>query len=108
MPAQLADPNYVKAGAVLPDMESFDAAFFGFSPREAAIMDPQHRHFLECAWEALENAGHVPERFDGAIGVFGGSGHNAYLPLQPADQSGARMRRSASSCCATPATTRTS
>ncbi len=79
-PADLADPNYVPVGAVLPDMEMFDAEFFGFSPREASIMDPQHRHFLECAWEALENAGHVPETFDGSIGVFGGSGHNAYMP----------------------------
>lgn len=79
-PAELADPNYVKSGAVLPDMEMFDAPFFGFSPREASVMDPQHRHFLECAWEALEDAGHVPEAFDGAIGVFGGSGHNAYMP----------------------------
>jgi acyl transferase domain-containing protein len=78
--AQLADPNYVKATAALPGMEMFDAAFFGFSPREAAVMDPQHRHFLECAWEALEDAGHTPERFGGAIGVFGGSGHNAYMP----------------------------
>lgn len=79
-PMALADPNYVKAGAVLPDMEGFDAPFFGFSPREASVMDPQHRHFLECAWEALEDAGHVPSRFDGSIGVFGGSGHNAYMP----------------------------
>ncbi|GIX23375.1 MAG: hypothetical protein KatS3mg122_0606 [Caldimonas sp.] len=79
-PAQLRDPNYVPVGAVLPDMEMFDAAFFGFSPREAAIMDPQHRHFLECAWEALENAGHMPSQFKGSIGVFGGSGHNAYMP----------------------------
>ena len=76
---QLQDPNYVKSGAVLPDMEMFDAPFFGFNPREASIMDPQHRHFLECAWEALENAGHTAERFTGAIGVFGGSGHNAYM-----------------------------
>ncbi len=42
-------------------------------------MDPQHRHFLECAWEALESAGCVPERFDGAIGVFAGCGMNTYL-----------------------------
>lgn len=79
-PALLKHPHYVKRGAVMPDMELFDAAFFGLSPREAAIMDPQHRHFLECAWEALENAAHVPSRFPGAIGVFGGSGHNAYMP----------------------------
>ncbi len=79
-PADLADPNYVPVGAVLPDMECFDAKFFGFSPREASIMDPQHRHFLEVSWQALENAGHMPEHFAGSIGVFGGSGHNAYMP----------------------------
>jgi phthiocerol/phenolphthiocerol synthesis type-I polyketide synthase E len=77
---ELANPQYVKAGTVLDDMEMFDAGFFGFTPRDASIMDPQHRQFLECAWEALESAGHVPARFGGAIGVFGGSGFNAYLP----------------------------
>ena len=77
--ATLADPSYVKACAVFDDLEMFDAGFFGLSPREAAIMDPQHRHFLECAWEALENAGHVPEAFPGAIGVLGGCGMNAYF-----------------------------
>jgi acyl transferase domain-containing protein/thioesterase domain-containing protein/acyl carrier protein len=76
----LTDPNYIKAGAPLDGVELFDAGFFGFSPREAAIMDPQHRHFLEVAWEALEDAGHVPESFTGRIGVFGGSGMNAYMP----------------------------
>src|SRR5690606_3916882 len=76
----LRQPNYVRRCAPLEDMECFDAALFGLSPRDAAIMDPQHRHFLECSWEALENAGHVPQRFDGAIGVFAGSGHNAYMP----------------------------
>src|SRR5688572_3148621 len=79
-PAVLADPNYIKVGAPLEGMELFDAGFFGFSPREAAIMDPQHRHFLEVAWEALEDAGHAPESFVGRIGVFGGSGMNAYMP----------------------------
>jgi acyl transferase domain-containing protein len=78
--ALLADPAYVKAGAPLPDMEWFDAALFGISPREAALMDPQHRHFLEVAWEALEDAGIDPRRARGAIGVYGGSGHNAYMP----------------------------
>ncbi|MBD9374616.1 amino acid adenylation domain-containing protein [Rhizobium sp. ARZ01] len=77
----LADPAYVRMAHVLPDMECFDAGFFGFSPREAAILDPQHRHFLECGWEALEDAGYVPERFDGRIGVFAGSGMQAYLPF---------------------------
>ena len=67
-------PNYVKRGVVLEDMEHFDASFFGFSPKDAAIADPQHRHFLECAWEALEDAGHPPENFRGWVGVFAGSG----------------------------------
>src|SRR4051812_21021092 len=53
----LNSPNYVKAGAVIDDIELFDAEFFGFSPREAEITDPQQRLFLECAWEALEKAG---------------------------------------------------
>lgn len=78
---RLADPNYVRVANVLPDMECFDAGFFGFSPREASILDPQHRHFLECGWEALEDAGYVPEKFDGRIGVFAGSGMQAYLPF---------------------------
>lgn len=76
---ELADPDYVKAAAVLEDIDKFDASFFGFSPRDAAIMDPQHRFFLECAWEAIENAGHTPENFPGPIGVFAGSGMNAYM-----------------------------
>jgi acyl transferase domain-containing protein len=77
--ATLGDARYVKACAPLDDMELFDAGFFGFSPKEASILDPQHRHFLECAWEALESAGHPPERFPGSIGVFAGCGMNAYF-----------------------------
>ncbi|HET8708357.1 MAG TPA: type I polyketide synthase, partial [Pseudomonadales bacterium] len=76
---QLLDPHYVKAGVVLENMEWFDAEFFGFSPKEAAIMDPQHRHFLETAWEALEDAGHPPEKFEGNIGVYAGCGMGAYF-----------------------------
>jgi acyl transferase domain-containing protein/thioesterase domain-containing protein len=75
----LANPDYVKRGSLLDDVPMFDASFFGLSPRDASIMDPQHRHFLECAWEALEDAGHPPRRFDGSIGVFAGSGMNTYL-----------------------------
>ena len=78
-PNILRDPNFVKAGAILEDIEMFDASFFGLSPKDAAIMDPQHRHFLECAWEALEHAGHAPERFQGSIAVYAGSGMNAYM-----------------------------
>lgn len=73
------NPDYVKAGAVLQDVEFFDASFFGFTPREAALLDPQHRIFLECAWEALEYAGYNPENYQGAIGVFGGCRMNTYL-----------------------------
>lgn len=76
----ISDPDYVRASLVLPDMEMFDADFFGFSKRDASVLDPQHRHFLECAWEAIEDAGHPPENFPGAIGVFGGCGMQAYLP----------------------------
>jgi len=77
---ELAHPHYVRTGPVFPNIAGFDAGFFGFSARDAAIMDPQHRHFLEVSWEALEDAGYDPARFDGNIGVFGGSGHNAYMP----------------------------
>ena len=79
--AKLADPNYVKAANIMPDMECFDAGFWGFSPKEASILDPQHRHFLECAYEAFEDAGHMPENFDGRVGVFAGSGMQAYMPF---------------------------
>ncbi|NET70058.1 MAG: polyketide synthase [Sphaerospermopsis sp. SIO1G2] len=72
-------PNYVKRGASLAGMADFDAKFFNLRPREAQVMDPQHRHFLECAWEALEDAAYDPDEFEGAIGVFGGSGHNIYF-----------------------------
>ncbi|MGB8845256.1 MAG: SDR family NAD(P)-dependent oxidoreductase, partial [Terracidiphilus sp.] len=75
----LANPDYVRRAAILEDVPLFDAAFFGFSPRDASIMDPQHRHFLECAWEALEDAAHPPQQFPGSIGVFAGSGMNTYL-----------------------------
>ena len=78
-PHVLEDPHYVKVGAPLRDMEKFDAGFFGFSPLDASIMDPQHRHFLECSWEAFEDAGHDPAKFSGPIGVWAGSGHNAYF-----------------------------
>lgn len=78
-PSLVADPNYVGAGGVLDDIDRFDAPFFGFSAREAEIMDPQQRVFLECAWAALEDAGHDPASFSGAIGVYAGSGSNEYL-----------------------------
>jgi acyl transferase domain-containing protein len=78
-PLLLADPRYVRAKGMLPDADLFDAAFFGFTPREAEQMDPQHRIFLECAWEALEDAGCDSRRSGGRTGVYAGSGPNAYL-----------------------------
>ncbi|MEZ4360740.1 MAG: amino acid adenylation domain-containing protein [Kofleriaceae bacterium] len=73
------DPAYVPARGVLEDVELFDAAFFGISPLEAQLTDPQHRHFLEVAWQALEHAGHVPEHERGPIGVFGGMYNATYF-----------------------------
>nr|APD71697.1 type I polyketide synthase 3 [Streptomyces sp.] len=73
------DTRLIRAGYLLQDGEKFDAAFFGFSPREAELMDPQHRVLLECAWEALESAGHDPDRYGGPVGVYAGAGHNTYL-----------------------------
>ena len=77
--ALLRNPNYVKAKAVLEDVDLFDASFFDISPREAKIMDPQQRLFLECAWEALENAGYAPGTFVGSVGVYAGASLNTYL-----------------------------
>lgn len=78
-PALLRDPSYVKANALLSDIEMFDASFFGVSPREAELMDPQQRLFLECAWEALENAGYGADTRRVPVGVFAGVGMNKYL-----------------------------
>ena len=78
-PAALAHPNFVKANAILDDVDLFDAALFGYSARDAQIMDPQQRVFLECAWDALENAGYDPTRYPGLIGVFAGSAMSTYL-----------------------------
>lgn len=66
-PNILSDRNYVKASAILKDIDLFDAAFFSFNPKEAEITDPQHRIFLECALEALENAGYDSNRCDSRI-----------------------------------------
>lgn len=75
----LSDASSVKAGAILDDIELFDAAFFGFTSREAEMMDPQHRLFLEQAWAALENAGYEAEKYAGRIGVYAGESVNSYL-----------------------------
>ncbi len=80
-PAILGDRNYVKASAILKDIDLFDAAFFSFNPKEAEITDPQHRIFLECALEALENAGYGSNRCDSRIGVYAGASLNNYYSL---------------------------
>jgi acyl transferase domain-containing protein/thioesterase domain-containing protein/acyl carrier protein len=78
-PENIARRNYVRAAADLKGFETFDAEFFGFSPKDAAILDPQHRKFLEVAWEAMEQAGHVPENVAGPIGVYAGCGMGSYF-----------------------------
>jgi len=78
-PELLRHPNYVKARGVLENADLFDAGFFGYSPREAELTDPQIRLFLECAWEALESAGWDPEKFSGMIGVYAGMSFSSYI-----------------------------
>jgi len=73
------DPAYVKARGVIDKADEFDAGFFGFNPRNAELMDPQQRVFLEIAWEALENSGYLPQRYAGSVGVFAGTGYNTYF-----------------------------
>jgi len=72
-------PDYVNAGAVMEDADKFASSFFGYTPREAELMDPQHRVFLECAWEALENGGYDPGRYPGLISVYAGIALNTYF-----------------------------
>lgn len=78
-PHTLEDPNYVKAWPVLEGVADFDAGFFGMSPRDAAVMDPQHRIFLQVAWHALENAGYAPEGTPASTAVFAACGMNTYM-----------------------------
>ena len=75
----LNEPNFVSAGGVLDDVDRFDAVFFGLNARDAEIMDPQQRLFLECSWESLEDAGYNPEMFAGSIGVYAGTSQSSYL-----------------------------
>lgn len=76
---QIADKDYVRCGFCLEDIAQFDADFFHLTPREAQILDPQQRLFLECCWHALEHAGHVPARYEGRIGVYAGVFSSSYL-----------------------------
>ena len=79
----LRDPRLVRRAGVIDGADLFDAAFFGYGGREAAVMDPQQRVFLECAWEAVEHAGydpkHMAEAGGAAVGVFAGASLNRYL-----------------------------
>src|SRR5215468_3377407 len=97
-PALVANPNYVKAAPMLRDVEMFDASFFGYSPKDAALMDPQQRLFLEVCWEAFEQAGYDPAGYPGKVGVLSSGGgvvasyllaklHHADFPGQTASTS---------------------
>ncbi|MCK9538941.1 amino acid adenylation domain-containing protein [Dokdonella sp.] len=79
--AQRDDPAYVRARGVLEDVAGFDAAFFGITPREADLMDPQQRIFLELCWECCERAGEVPGR-GAPVGVFAGMYNATYFQQQ--------------------------
>ncbi len=74
-----ATPNFVAAKGILDEVDMFDARFFGYYPREASLMDPQQRVFMECAWHALEDAGCDPYRYPGSIGVYAGCYIDTYL-----------------------------
>lgn len=77
--ALLNNPRYVGADGVIEDMDLFDAEFFNIAPSEAELMDPQHRFFLECAWEVMEQAGYDSESYDGRIAIYGSANLSTYL-----------------------------
>ena len=78
-PELLTNPDYVKASPIIDNTECFDAEFWGYSPKEAQLLDPQQRLFLECAWESLEDAGYNPLQYEGDIALYGGAATNTYL-----------------------------
>ncbi len=73
-PSLVTNPDYVKAAPILRDVAMFDAGFFGYSPKDASLMDPQQRLFLEVCWEAFENAGYDPTDYPGKVGVISSAG----------------------------------
>ena len=81
-PAVTADPDYVRVGGPVAGIDLFDAAVFGFTEREAEIMEPQHRLLLECAWEALESAGYRPTEPGGTVGIYAGCSFPDYMLRQ--------------------------
>ncbi|HEB56032.1 MAG TPA: SDR family NAD(P)-dependent oxidoreductase, partial [Gammaproteobacteria bacterium] len=78
---QSNNPNYIRAGFVLDDIDMFDASFFGYNPSEAELIDPQHRIFLETAWQAFEDAGYDPAECDCPVGVFAGTSMSQYYTV---------------------------
>ncbi|MFF9607554.1 MupA/Atu3671 family FMN-dependent luciferase-like monooxygenase [Streptomyces sp. NPDC014684] len=82
----IANSSYIPVEGLFPGAELFDAPFFGVPPREAEHMDPQMRWSLQIAWHALENAGCVPERFPGRIGVYLGSAASQYAGASVPDE----------------------
>ena len=83
--------HFVRARGLISDADLFDAGFFGIYPREAAAMDPQHRIFLECAWEAIEASGYDPTAYPGMIGVYAGASLNTYLLYNLGGAQGRRL-----------------
>lgn len=76
---QAEHPDYVNSGSFLEGIDQFDASLFGYSAKEADIMDPQHRLFLQIAWQALEQSGYCNDDTRLRIGVYAGSSGSSYL-----------------------------
>ncbi|WP_149830555.1 non-ribosomal peptide synthetase/type I polyketide synthase, partial [Streptomyces tailanensis] len=90
-PVDPGHPDFVPAAGIVPDIDMFDAGFFGIPRAEAEVMDPQHRLFLECAWEAMEDAGHDLTHYDGNVSIYAGSASSTYaLTMMP--RAGTRLR----------------
>ena len=75
----LSQPNYIKAGYVLDNIDLFDASFFNISPNDAKILDPQSRLFMECVWEALEHSGYCPDKTNSLTGIYAGASLSSYM-----------------------------
>ena len=78
-PEVVRKPEYVRAWGALKEVDKFDAAFFGYNPREAEFLDPQQRIFLEETWKALENAGYDSQKYAGSVGIYASTGMNTYM-----------------------------
>ncbi|GAA2715013.1 SDR family NAD(P)-dependent oxidoreductase [Micromonospora olivasterospora] len=78
-PEEVDDPGWVNKAPLVDGYDELDAGLFGMTAREAELTDPQHRLFLEACYTALQDAGYDPARYDGAVGVYAGTGGNMYL-----------------------------